>query len=487
MATYRMDYLTRKVKKGPWYVQLRVPERMRGMPPFGDRVIFSQSLKTKDHGEAVKRRDAFLESVGWHDDERERQEREVERKKEPHDHYWDALKFSMAGRTANELEREASLVQELIEDVSVDIATLLEKDPGREPPASWVSGKAKLIAQKEAINRAIIELTRQIHQPIEEPHAFEINIKRGMTIYEQKMKDRKRTDKTVARMWPAYDRLMAFNNGRDIPIGRVSRQLVARFVEFYQMKGLARATIQNDLSYFIGCFRYLQQTGYITDAIQNPFERQSLADFDEGGSREVFTPDQLVNLVAAMADDPELRALLYVGFYTGMRLEEAFGARFAIVSGVAVFLVAEKGSGKTKAATRTVPVHTELAKALKQLGYMPKEGERIPWVTSTSDALGKRFGRVKRTVLEAGGITNHTNQYVFHSLRHGFATALNAAGFQELHLAELTGHSKGTAGRTEASKTYIKGLPIANLVAMIKKLPTIPSPKTIDSRRLQRH
>lgn len=487
MATYRMDYLTRKVKKGPWYVQLRVPDRLRGMPPFGDRVIFSQSLKTKDHGEAVKRRDTFLKEIGFVEDKSDRQEREAERKKEPHDHYWDALKFSMAGRTQAELEEDRRLVQDLIEDIVLDTEHLTEMNPDREVPATWAKRRSKLEAQRAAIDRAIRELTREVHQPIEERHPFEITIKKAFTIYEARMKTRKLKDKTVARMWPAYERFVAFNNGRDMPIGRVGRQLVYLFIECYQDKGLAKATIRNDLSYFIGCFKYLQQTGHITDTIPNPFLGQELKHFEEAEAREVFSKDQLIKLIAAMADDPELRALTYVGFYTGMRLEEVFKARLGNVSGTTVFLVAEKGSGKTKAATRTVPVHAELEKALKQLGYMPKEGERIPWATSTSDALGKRFGRVKKTVMEGEGISDHTNQYVFHSLRHGFATALNTAGFQELHLAELTGHSKGTAGRTEASKTYIKGLPITNLVAMIKKLPTIPSPKTIDSDRLQRH
>ena len=40
------------------------------------------------------------------------------------------------------------------------------------------------------------------------------------------------------------------------------------------------------------------------------------------------------------------------------------------------------------------------------------------------------------------------------TVQHGFITALLAAGYNEVEIADLTGHKKSNIGRTEAGKTY---------------------------------
>ena len=472
MARYRKDGLTRKHTGGNWILQFRVPEHLKEHPQIGGREIFYRSLKTADHSEAVRRRDQFFKQIGYHDRELERLEREADKRKGKEDHYWETLNYALAGQSADELKVELQALDNLM--------TELQPDPYGEELSSYrIRQLDKLRAKEAALERGLLELQSEPHQPVEEPHPFEINLKKAFTLYEQKMIERKRADKSVARMWPALKRFLEFQNGKDMPMVRVRRHVVYRFIEYCYKKGYSGSTVENDITYFSQCFKYLQEAGYISDAVANPFKEHSFTDFAEGGSREVFSSDQMTKLIKATADDSEITALMYVGHYTGMRLDEIFSARIVELSGITAFSVAEKGTGKTKAATRIVPVNSKLKKALSQLGYKLKVGEGLAWETSTSDALGKRFGRIKKAVMVAEGVLDHANRFTFHSLRHGFASNLNEAGFPELHIADLTGHSKGSSARTEAGKTYIKGLPIDRLEAMVETIPGLPEPKVI--------
>ncbi len=54
-----------------------------------------------------------------------------------------------------------------------------------------------------------------------------------------------------------------------------------------------------------------------------------------------------------------------------------------------------------------------------------------------SNALGKRFGRLKKAI-------GFSEQHVFHSIRHTVATLLEDAGVPESTAADVLGHEKPT-------------------------------------------
>ena len=69
-----------------------------------------------------------------------------------------------------------------------------------------------------------------------------------------------------------------------------------------------------------------------------------------------------------------------------------------------------------------------------------------------------------------GGDKRH---YGHHSFRHGVITALLAAGYNEVEIADLTGHKKSNIGRTEAGRTYFHRQGIAKLETMVRDIPTL--------------
>ena len=60
------------------------------------------------------------------------------------------------------------------------------------------------------------------------------------------------------------------------------------------------------------------------------------------------------------------------------------------------------------------------------------------------------------------------------------STRLFEAGYSELEVAHVVGHSAGTVGRTEAAKTYIKKASLSGLRDRINEVPRIALPAIKD-------
>ena len=186
-----------------------------------------------------------------------------------------------------------------------------------------------------------------------------------------------------------------------------------------------------------------------------------MTNFKEPNVREPFTNEMIAKLLNLASKDKELTQLIYVSYYTGMRLDEIFTAKLYKEENVRIFSVAEKG-GKTESATRIIPIHSELKKI-----------ELSSWISPSSTALGKRFGRLKDKMLNELGMEKHKIKFVHHSFRHGFSRILLTARYSELEIADLTGHKKSNIGKTQAGKTYFARQPISKLMHMIECIPKL--------------
>ena len=121
--------------------------------------------------------------------------------------------------------------------------------------------------------------------------------------------------------------------------------------------------------------------------------------------------------------------------YTGCRIEELCGLRLEHVTHDRF----ELRQSKTEAGWRTVPIHDDIKQIVARLVNTSKDGYLLSGLTfnkydDRSNAIGKRFGRLKKS-LGYGG------DYVFHSFRKGFATQLENAGLAHNVSARLMGHS----------------------------------------------
>ena len=120
--------------------------------------------------------------------------------------------------------------------------------------------------------------------------------------------------------------------------------------------------------------------------------------------------------------------------------------------------------GKTKSASRVVPIHPVLEKLIQQTTY-DKEDYLINdlngggYDNKRSWNFQKRQGRLRREVELPKGV-------VFHTLRNTFATHIKNAGVPRNHISQLMGHEDDNM----ALDVYSSGLAIEPLRGSISKL-----------------
>ena len=193
-------------------------------------------------------------------------------------------------------------------------------------------------------------------------------------------------------------------------------------------------TMQKAVGFLSEYFEWLRYRGFVAQNIQNPFK-------DLHFSKQLARPRQylpmsldevqLLREAAQDADDALMVTYIDIGRFTGMRLSEIgelSTGSIVIEGGVKCFRV--RPDAKTEASSnRLIPIAPTLASCV-ELETLDLRG--------TSNAVGKRFGRLKRLVLEDGS----TRQKCFHSIRKFVVTTLEQGGVAEGVAADLVGHEK---------------------------------------------
>ena len=183
---------------------------------------------------------------------------------------------------------------------------------------------------------------------------------------------------------------------------------------------------------------------------------------------------QLLREAAQDADDALMVTYIDIGRFTGMRLSEIgelSTGSIVIEGGVKCFRVSP--DAKTEASSnRLIPIAPALASCV-ELETLDLRG--------TSNAVGKRFGRLKRLVLEDGS----TRQKCFHSIRKFVVTTLEQGGVAEGIAADLVGHEKPNitynvySGGSKATlwRCYssVSGKFLVDLLSMRQILPPLSS------------
>lgn len=220
----------------------------------------------------------------------------------------------------------------------------------------------------------------------------------------------------------------------------VKRREVQRWLNDQLAEGKASKTLQRDLSDVRGYWRYLQSL-QVVDEERDPLDKLTLArTAPTGPKRQPFTADEVVRLVrAAEAEqDPEMADLIRLGMWTGARIDELCALKVENVHGDHFDIV----DAKTQAGVRQVPVHDQLKPTLDRLTKASKDGYVLSGLTfnkfgSRSNAIGKRFGRMKARL-------GFGPEYVFHSIRKTVSTLLENASVAENVAADILGHEKPT-------------------------------------------
>ncbi|WP_020181846.1 tyrosine-type recombinase/integrase [Methylotenera sp. 1P/1] len=153
-----------------------------------------------------------------------------------------------------------------------------------------------------------------------------------------------------------------------------------------------------------------------------------------------FEPASIVNLwrAALSSNDQSLADLIYIGAYTGARIEEICSLKLVNINIDSFKIV----NSKTKAGVREIPIHSDLKETFKRLREESTDGYLLSGLTfnkygDRSNNVGKRFGKLKTSL-------GYTGTHVFHSIRKTFVTLLENAGITEGVTADIVGHEKKT-------------------------------------------
>lgn len=181
--------------------------------------------------------------------------------------------------------------------------------------------------------------------------------------------------------------------------------------------------------------RILRRMWRLNGAETNPWA--AFRKFKESpAKRRAFTREEVDRLIATAKG--ELRTLLTVGAYTGMRLGDCQRLRYESIDAKAGVI----RTGKTGKVVR-IPIHPVLRAALgkaKKSGYvMPKIAEWPKW--KVSDAVQAHF--MKCGIYETEKRDGYKKRSIlvgFHSFRSTFITRLGEAGVPLPVVREMVGH-----------------------------------------------
>jgi len=240
------------------------------------------------------------------------------------------------------------------------------------------------------------------------------------------------------------------NKVGDLPLNKVTDHVAVEFLDKYLLseRKLKPKTRNGYAMLFSAIFKSAIRR---KKATHNPFAEQLIK--AEAVHYEPFTDQELATLFAdakfeiSPAKHKTATALPWaslISAYTGCRLEEVAQLRASDIKkteGMWHFEFFHEGNnGKTKAATRRVPLHHALIDAglLRYRARLPTGSSLFPGLKGRQSKLGSKIGDMFRWWRKRLGIVRPGVN--FHSFRHTVGDRLRKAGVQESDIAALLGH-----------------------------------------------
>lgn len=185
----------------------------------------------------------------------------------------------------------------------------------------------------------------------------------------------------------------------------------------------------------------------LCEGVSNPFLRCRTRPADSTPHRPL-TPDQ-IRAVLEVAKG-ELRQLVLIGTYTGLRLKDACLLRWSQVDlAKGVITVTPSKTASRSGKQVVIPIHPELRAVLSTRF---KKGEHVlPYVawryTNDVSAMAHKLAKLFRSAGVATKDGNGKTVYSFHSLRFSLGTALVSSGFSVEVVSQALGHTSTTMAR----------------------------------------
>ena len=231
--------------------------------------------------------------------------------------------------------------------------------------------------------------------------------------------------------------------GGSFPVTKITQPIIAQVSIELEDEGKSDATINRVVSAVSTVLNHCAFDGLI--AQPSKFRRRK-----ESEGRPLFYTkeqvDQMYDISKDIFQRDDLADIMMVGAYTGMRQGELLKLKVKDIDwSLNTIHVGGRPDVKTKAANyRTVPIHEKVSDILRSRYDGLAGTVRVFDDWHDKDQLLRAFAKVRRFA----GIED---TYVFHCLRHSFATWCAEAGVPIRTLMDLMGHK-----RIETTLRYAK-------------------------------
>ena len=343
--------------------------------------------------------------------------------------------------------------------------------------ASSRVGQSELTAKHNARMQAYDRVEgKEDQKRFPAPHPYEASLLSAAALLVSEYEADHRAKKDTAKITTATKKFLAWLGQDDVPLKDITLNHVKQYVRFSRDAGIPKNTFSAEMGKLKQIYGIAMEEGRLSTDRISPFSIADLKGFEPARAKASYSPQHAETLAKEAVAKKRKDILINVGvsYYTGMRSSELFECTLEEADGIFYFKIE---GGKTASSNRNVPLHSHLLRWLKEGECLPSKGTSFNWASPTKSEFNKAFNRFSDTyLLKRHGISEDEGTLSHHSFRHGMSTRLFEAGYSELEVAHVVGHSGKTVGRTEAAKTYIKRASLLRLRDRINSIPQIALP-----------
>jgi integrase len=260
-------------------------------------------------------------------------------------------------------------------------------------------------------------------------------------------------NETEVRAWLKYEQIVTeFLAHVGAKADRLLREITPADIRSYRdalkRKGLAAPTVNHAIKILRMPFKAAHDAGYIDINPNTKNTVRPVKDEARDVEKDVFTREQLAELLKA-ATSEDWKGAILCGYYTGLRLRDIADLEWSAVDlDRRIIKVTTRKTGKRV----TVPIHPQFAawleKQTRGIGKAPVFPMLAGKAGGGKSGLSMAFRRIMehakirgRLLREANGEGRSQSSLSFHSLRHGFVSAMANAGVAQELRQKLTGHA----------------------------------------------
>jgi integrase len=238
-------------------------------------------------------------------------------------------------------------------------------------------------------------------------------------------------------------------------------------------KGLAAPTVNHAIKILRMPFNAAHDVGHVEI---NPTKNavRPLRDQARNGEKDVFTPEQIAELIKA-APSEDWKGAILCGYYTGLRLRDVADLEWSAVDLDKRTITVTTRKTLKKVVT---PIHLQFRAWLEKQTRGIGKASVFPTLAGKSgggkSGLSMAFKRIMerakikgRLLREANGAGRSQSSLSFHSLRHSFNSAMANAGVSSEVRQKLTGHA---SAKMNAQYTHHE---LEELRAAVSVIPSI--------------